>query len=179
MRNLQRVTTVRMEKVGDGLGVHELQTGKTYVLNATTALVWQRCDGQTTSQQLVDLLQSHFDLRRQQAETVLQLALDELSAAQLLEADEPLPAGASRRDLLKTLVTAGLSLVVIPVVTAVAASADDGHGHHHHDDGDDHGHGHDHDHDDDDDGHTTTTTTPPPTTTQPPTTTTPTTTPTT
>jgi hypothetical protein len=159
LKKPQRITTVRTETVDDGLGVHSWQTGKTYVLNATTALVWQHCDGQTTPQQLVELLQRQFDLPREHAEGVMRLALDELGEAHLLQAAEARPAGPSRRDLFRSMATAGLSLVLIPVVTAVTASADDDHGHHHRDD-DDHDRDHDHDHD-----HHTTTTTPPPTTT--------------
>jgi hypothetical protein len=48
MANPQRNTTVLTRVVGDGLAVLDPQRKQSHVLNATSALVFQHCDGQTT-----------------------------------------------------------------------------------------------------------------------------------
>jgi hypothetical protein len=47
MEHPQRVTGVSTEAVGDGLAV--LAGDQKFVLNATSALVFQHCDGQRSS----------------------------------------------------------------------------------------------------------------------------------
>ncbi|HEY0604036.1 MAG TPA: PqqD family protein, partial [Herpetosiphonaceae bacterium] len=113
MANPQRSTTVITEAVGDGLGVFDPQRNQSYVLNATSALVFGHCDGQTTPQQLTERLRQKFNLPRGQAEQLLTLTLDELHNAGLLERGAvptqpavPMPA---RRQFVKTLVGAGLA----------------------------------------------------------------------
>ena len=56
MDHPRKRTTVATEAVGDGLGVFDPQQQQAYVLNATSALVWQHCDGQTTPEQLMELV---------------------------------------------------------------------------------------------------------------------------
>ncbi|MCB0176081.1 MAG: PqqD family protein [Anaerolineae bacterium] len=166
MKNPQRKSAVVSEAVGDGLGVFDPQQQQSYVLNATSALVFQHCDGQTTPQQLTDRLVRKFNIPRQQAEELLWLALDELEKANLLQTkvtttQAPQPV-LTRRQMLTTLAGIGLSLAVLPIVSPVMIARADVGG----------------------DATTTTglpftttpppttTTQPPPTTTQPPTTTT-------
>jgi hypothetical protein len=45
MDNPRSKATVRSESVGDGLAVYDAEQKQPYVLNATSALVFQRCDG--------------------------------------------------------------------------------------------------------------------------------------
>ena len=130
MANPQQCTTVVTEAVGDGLGVFDRTRNQSYVLNATSALVFQHCDGQTTTEQLTELLRQKFNLPRGQAEQLLWLSLDELHNANLLQADvqraRPAVALPSRRDLLKGLAAVGLSLVLVPVVAPVTVHASEG-----------------------------------------------------
>src|SRR5215217_4447414 len=47
LANPQRRTTVVIEVVGDGMGVFDPTHNQSFVLNATSALVFQHWDGQT------------------------------------------------------------------------------------------------------------------------------------
>ncbi len=123
MANPQRSTTIVTEAVGDGLGVFDTQRKQSYVLNATSALVFQHCDGQTTPQQLTERLRQKFNVSASQAEQLLGLALDELHKANLLQSSVQRPANPGRRQLLKTMVGAGLSLALLPMVAPVAVQA--------------------------------------------------------
>ena len=122
MSNPQKSTTVRVEAIGDGLGIHDWQRGTTFVLNATTCLVWQHCDGRTTPRQLAELLQRAFNVSHRQAEELLDLALAELDDANLLQRGEPLLPRPSRRQVIKGLTAAGLSVILMPVVSPVSTA---------------------------------------------------------
>jgi hypothetical protein len=119
--------TVATEAVGDGLGVFDQLQQQAYVLNATSALVWQHCDGQTTPEQLMELLRQKFNVSRTQAEGLTWLALDELGKANLLEAEiarpHPLSSTLTRRQMLTAFATAGLALALVPMVAPVTVQA--------------------------------------------------------
>lgn len=127
MANPQRSTTVVTEVVGDGLGVFDPTRNQSYVLNATSALVFQHCDGQTTPQQLAERLRQKFNVSPSQAEQLLSLALAELEKANLLQSNaahmRPAVAMPSRRQFVKGLVGAGLALAIMPMVAPVTVQA--------------------------------------------------------
>jgi hypothetical protein len=89
--------------------------------------VYQHCDGQTTPEQLMDLLRQNFNVSRAQAEQLTWLALDELAKANLLEAEvarpRPLSSKVTRRQMLTTFATAGVALAVVPMVALVTTQA--------------------------------------------------------
>lgn len=114
----QRISGVSTEAVGDGLAV--LAGGQKYVLNATSALVFQHCDGQTSPEQLAEILRQKFNLLPAEAEHLVQLALEELESAQLLMPAAVHPATFSRRQALTRFAAVGLSLALIPLVQRVA-----------------------------------------------------------
>ena len=124
--NPRRRTTVTTEIVGDGLGIFNPAQNKTYLLNATSALVWQHCDGNTSPQELMTVLVRKFNVTRAQAEELLQVALDELASFDLLEDEAQVPpvvaqAGLTRRQILARLATAGISAALLPLVAPVVA----------------------------------------------------------
>ena len=91
MKNPRKRTTVTMA-AGDGeLQVFDHQQQQAYALNTTSALVLQHCDGQTTPEQLMELLRQDSDVSHAQAEQLTWLALDELGKANLLEAEVARP----------------------------------------------------------------------------------------
>jgi len=107
------------EVVGDGLAV--LAGGQKYVLNATSALVFQHCDGQTSPERLAEILRQKLNLLPAEAENLTRLALEELETSNLLQpAALPAAAGFSRRQALTTFATLGLSLAILPFVQRVA-----------------------------------------------------------
>ncbi len=81
----QRVSNLSTEAVGDGLAVLDAGREQSYVLNATSAVVFQHCDGQTSREQLAEMLRRKFNLRQAEAEHLTRLALEELETAHLLE----------------------------------------------------------------------------------------------
>jgi hypothetical protein len=89
--------------------------------------VWQNCNGQTTPEQLMELLRQNFNVSRAQAEQLTWLALDELSKANLLEAEvarpRPLSSGLTRRHMLTAFATAGVALALLPMVAPVTTQA--------------------------------------------------------
>src|SRR6266496_2554432 len=127
MENPRKRTTVATAAGGDGLHVFDHQQQQAYALNTTSALVWQHCDGQTTPEQLMELLRQNFNVPRVQAEQLTWLALDELGKANLLEAEvarpRPLSSKLTRRQMLTTFATAGVALAVVPMVALVTAQA--------------------------------------------------------
>ena len=127
MENPRKRTTVAMPAGGDGLQVFDHQQQQTYALNTTSALVLQHCDGQTTPEQLTDLVRQNFNVPGTQAEQLTWLALDELGKANLLEAGVALPrppsSNLTRRQMLTTFATAGVALAVVPMVALVTTQA--------------------------------------------------------
>jgi coenzyme PQQ synthesis protein D (PqqD) len=114
----QRISGLSTEAVGDGLAV--LAGGQKYVLNATSALVFQHCDGQTSPERLAEILRQKFNLLPAEAEHLTQLALEELETAQLLRPAAVHPATFSRRQALTGFAALGLSLALMPLVQRVA-----------------------------------------------------------
>ena len=127
MENPRKRTTVTTAAGGDGLHLFDHQKQQAYALNTTSALVWQHCDGQTTPEQLAELLRQNFNLSHAQAEQLTWLTLDELGKANLLEAEVARPRPPSskltRRQMLTTFATAGVALAVVPMVALVTAQA--------------------------------------------------------
>src|SRR5437763_14123353 len=127
MENPRKRTTVAMPTGGDGLHVFDHQQQQEYALNTTSALVLQHCDGQTTPEQLTELLRQKANVSPAQAEQLTWLALDELGKANLLEAEvarpRPLSPTLTRRQMLTTFATAGVALAVVPMVALVTAQA--------------------------------------------------------
>jgi len=118
----QKIPNVSTTAVGDGLAVLDTERKQSYVLNATSALVFQHCDGQTSPERLAELLRQKFNLRQAEAEHLTQVALEELETAQLLVPAAVHPATFSRRQALTTLATLGLSVALLPLVERVASA---------------------------------------------------------
>lgn len=109
---------IRKEVDGELL-VYDLERNKAHCLNPTAALVWNLCDGQTNISELAISLSKTLGTRLD--ETVIQLALKQLSADHLLaEPYEVSPAlsGLSRRALVRRL---GLAAVLLPLITTISA----------------------------------------------------------
>jgi Coenzyme PQQ synthesis protein D (PqqD) len=127
MQNPRKRTTIATGAGGDGLQVFDDQQQQAYALNTTSALVWQHCDGQTTPEQLMELVRQNLNVSRAQAEQLTWLALDELGKANLLEAEVARPHQLSskltRRQMLTTFATAGVALAVVPMVALVTTQA--------------------------------------------------------
>ena len=124
MANPLKSRAVSTEAVGDGLSVFDHEQKQSFVLNATSALVFEHCDGQTTPQQLAELLRRKLNVPPAKADQLMRLALDELQTAGLLQsggtAVPPPAATYSRREALTSFAALGLSLALMPMVAQVA-----------------------------------------------------------
>jgi hypothetical protein len=122
MDSPQKITGLVTEAVGDGLAVFDAERKQSFVLNATSALVFQHCDGQTSPEQLAMILRRKFNLGQAEAERLTQLALEELETAELLMPTAVQPATFSRRQALTGFAALGLSLALLPVVSKIASA---------------------------------------------------------
>jgi hypothetical protein len=112
--------------------VYDLKRDKAHCLNGTSALVWRRCDGKTTVEEMVELLQEQLPVSVDA--DIVWLAVTQLRRFHLIENSESVPVWAqpvSRRKLLLKYAPAALALPVIMSISAptpaqVASCADVG-----------------------------------------------------
>lgn len=111
-----------VEELQDETLVYDLKRHKARCLNGTAALVWRCCDGRKTVAEVVTLLEEQTSTPTD--ESVVWMALDRLSRAQLLSEPVTLPADRtqySRREMLRKLRrVAGISLL-LPVIESITA----------------------------------------------------------
>lgn len=103
--------------LNDELVVYDTERDQAHSLNRTTKLVWQHCDGQTSVEQVTELLARELDAPVD--EQIVWLALQQLEQNHLLQTSVALPAvKISRRALARRI---GLiAAAVLPVVTSLA-----------------------------------------------------------
>ena len=109
-----------VEELPDETLVYDLKRHKAHCLNPTAALVWQHCDGRTTSSDMAEILEQELELPRD--EQIVWFAIDRLRKAKLLDKREDGPAKArrySRRDLVRKLAVVGGLSVLLPVVSSI------------------------------------------------------------
>jgi hypothetical protein len=118
MKYPKRVTHVMIELVGDGLSVFDSQRNKYQVLNPTVALVWQQCNGQTSTDNLTRSLQQKFNLPQAEADKLMWLALEELEKTNLLIKGTvtEAPTRYNRRQIIKGFAAVGLSVALLPLI---------------------------------------------------------------
>src|SRR5215471_6033313 len=107
-----------VQELPDELLVYDLVRQKAHCLNRTAALVWNRCDGKTTVEQLVRLLTNEAKAPVDQA--MVWMAFDRLSKAHLLKGQTRTWPGASqisRRELIRRVGTA--AAVALPIVSTI------------------------------------------------------------
>ena len=110
-----------VRELADEVLVYDTTRHKAHCLNPMAAVVWRHCDGQTTMADMVRRLQQ--DLSTPVDRAVVWSALAQLGKARLLtkevsrQGDE---AGLSRRDLMRLL---GAAAVTVPLVTTIAVPA--------------------------------------------------------
>ena len=118
LKPLARSEGLLIEEVGDELLICDPDSNRAHSLNGFAARVWQACDGETTSEALVEKLGSD-------RESVAH-ALAELSDSELLERTGP-PivgnGGVTRRDLGVRAAKVGAAAAIITVALPVAEAA--------------------------------------------------------
>lgn len=101
--------------------VYDLDRDLAHCLNQTAALVWNRCDGNSTTKQITRAVS--LDLAQTIDENFVWLALDQLSRNHLLTSGPPAPviSGMSRREVMRALAVS--AAVAVPVVASIVAPA--------------------------------------------------------
>jgi hypothetical protein len=102
---------------GDELLVYDQQRNVGHCLNPTAAAAWKLCDGKKSTSEVAKILTQQ--LSTPVNESVVLLAVEELSKARLLVGTEKLVRRTSRRDAIRTLGIAGA--IALPLVTSLVA----------------------------------------------------------
>lgn len=97
--------------VQDELVVYDMGEKKAHLLNQTAKRVWNELDGERSAEEIAGALELD--------QSVVELALDDLANAQLLDSGEPLPV--SRRSALRTAAAAAAFGLLLPAVTTIPA----------------------------------------------------------
>lgn len=105
-----------VEEIADDLVVYDLDNDHAHALNRTVALVWRKCDGERIVGAVATELSEELGMVI--TPLVVQDALEQLAAADLLETEVTERHGMSRRQLL---VKAGLTAAALPVLTSILA----------------------------------------------------------
>jgi hypothetical protein len=89
-----------------------------HCLNKTSSLVWRHCDGRRSIPDLITLVGNHLGVPVD--ETLVRLALEDLTRAKLMDVGvtlPPEPGQVTRRQLLR----AGVAAVLLPIITSITA----------------------------------------------------------
>ena len=123
IRPLARTDEVVTEDVDDEVIVYDERTDVACRLNRTAALVWRKCDGRHTVEDLVRLLEA--DLGDIADEDLVLVTLDYLSEQRLLESGyarrDEASSQLSRRRLIQRAGAVGVAAAVLPMVFSVVA----------------------------------------------------------
>ena len=108
-----------LEEAGDELLVYDQKRDKCHCLNRTAALVFGHCDGETTVEDMVVLLEKELEIPVN--DEMVELALDRLEKAQLLETELADGPTYTRRQVMQKLALGGALAALLPVVTTIVA----------------------------------------------------------
>jgi hypothetical protein len=108
-----RSEAIVVERVADEVLVYDLRRDRAHCLNESAALVWEKCDGQATVEEIAREVGA--------GEEVVWMAVEELSRAGLMEGRVKRAGGGgvSRREMMKRVAVA--AAIGVPVVTSIVA----------------------------------------------------------
>lgn len=115
-----RIDNIVVQNIEDEVLIYELTTNQAFCLNATSALIWQLCDGKTSICEISRRLSAH--LQSSINEDLIWLALAQLKKENLLAGAESLPdkfEGSNRREIIKRVGSA--CMAALPVISSLVA----------------------------------------------------------
>jgi hypothetical protein len=114
---LKREAGLVLIDLQDEVLVYDLDRDRAHCLNQTAAMVWQRCDGETTSREIAACLE--HELGAAIGDEVIRSALSQLSRRHLLQ--EPVECGnlLSRREAIRKVGLAAAA--ALPLITSIVA----------------------------------------------------------
>jgi hypothetical protein len=104
------------EKLGGETIVFDGERQKAHSLNRSASIVWRYSNGERSVAELATVLGTELGIEPD--ESLVELAVDELTRANLLE---PATNGVTRRDAVRRLSLAGAAAVALPVVLSIVA----------------------------------------------------------
>jgi len=114
----KQVASIHVEQLGQELCIYNWQRKEVHALNATAALVWQYCDGQTSPTQIAQALQAALNVPN--AEELVWLTLSQLEKTHLLA--EAVVKSAHRKVLpRRAFLKLGIAAALLPVVHSIVA----------------------------------------------------------
>ena len=121
MLPLARKSGLVVEKLEDETLVYDLRSDEAHCLNGIASLVWQHCDGKTDVAGIARRISAKLTQRVHS--DVVQLALQQLAKARMLDEDSISGSGTTkrvtRRELIKTAGKA--AAITLPLVTSIVA----------------------------------------------------------
>lgn len=118
MEKLARRTDLIEQEVGDELLLYDRDRNHLHRLNRTAASLWHRCDGNTTDEEMVDLVRQ--DLQQPVNAEDVHLGLDRLAEADLLVESKSWTAQSlTRRRMITKLGAAAGAGLLVPVVESI------------------------------------------------------------
>lgn len=118
---LPRARTERLVvcELADEVLVYDLERDRAHCLNQTAALVWKRCDGQTSVPEIARALEQ--SLGAPVEEPLVWLALNQLGRRRLLREKIAQPIEMARLSRRKLIGMIGLTTVALPLITSIVA----------------------------------------------------------
>lgn len=105
-----------VQKLDGEVLIYDLQRHRAHCLNSTAAAIWEQCDGHATIPEIAHRLQTV--LHQSLDETVILHGLRQLSKRHLLEQRLSVGASISRREVLRRV---GVAALTLPVVSSILA----------------------------------------------------------
>lgn len=113
-----RIEDIVVQEFDNEVLIYDLKKNKAFCLNATSAAIWQACDGRRNIAEIIKFVNQK--LNSQANEDIIWFSLNQLKKENLLENVTDLPnnfAGMSRRQAIKKL---GISsLVTLPLIATI------------------------------------------------------------
>ena len=115
----RRKRNVAVQNLAGEVLVYDLERHRAHCLNKTAALIWHRCDGETSIAEIAASLKDELDVAPDPE--LVRYALGRLAKAHLLET-APVRSQYSRRDFMARLKKLGLAAsVALPIVSSIVA----------------------------------------------------------
>jgi hypothetical protein len=130
MKPEARKDALLVEELQDETLVYDTKRQKAFCLNRTTAAVWQKCDGNTSTEQISRRVCDELGIDRGKDPDagldLIELALNRLARARLLSESSCAGLQAprySRRELARRIVYMGGFVTLVPTIFAINATA--------------------------------------------------------
>jgi hypothetical protein len=107
-----------IEQLADEMIAYDTTNHKIHCLKSLALVVWQHCDGHTSELEMADIVRQELGVPAD--ERLIQLTLQQLAEAELIEERSCLPTKISRREVARQLAKFGIAATAALVATIAA-----------------------------------------------------------